>query len=224
MRTLSLDCTSTARSTASDYVRGLVRGAPPASRWDWTWRTRTPRRPVDAGWLSFLLLFIVSSTAYDLLQPTIAQSNTESDMERLYLLPENQVITGTVQAVKSGGIEINIGQLEPLVLSENRARDKGIWPVEPGDKLKVVLSNENEPVAYHRADMPGWDIAVKGKLLHSLRGDHDLALLKTDWGTNLPYHVTEYARHKMQHIPVGVSTLFLFDVQGIIVDAATASE
>lgn len=126
MRTLSLDCTSTARSTASDYVRGLVRGTPPASRWDWTWRTRTPRRPVDAGWLSFLLLFIVSSTAYDLLQPTIAQSNTESDMERLYLLPENQVITGTVQAVKSGGIEINIGQLEPLILSENRTRDKKV--------------------------------------------------------------------------------------------------
>ncbi|MBS0149827.1 MAG: hypothetical protein JSR31_02735 [Nitrospira sp.] len=166
----------------------------------------------------------MSSTAYGLLQPTIAESNTESDTERLYLLPENQVITGTVQAVKSGVIEIDIGKLEPLFLSENAARDKGIGSMKPGDQLKVVLSNENEPVSYHRADMPGWDIAVKGKLLHSLRGDHGVALLKTEWGTNLPYHVTEYARHKMQHIPVGVSALFLFDVQGVIVDATTANQ
>lgn len=224
MRTLSVDCASPVRSTASHHVHGQVRGAPPASKRDWTWRTQRLRGPVGPVWVRFLLLLFVSSTAYGLLQPTIAESNTESDTERLYLLPENQVITGTVQAVKSGVIEIDIGKLEPLFLSENAARDKGIGSMKPGDQLKVVLSNENEPVSYHRADMPGWDIAVKGKLLHSLRGDHGVALLKTEWGTNLPYHVTEYARHKMQHIPVGVSALFLFDVQGVIVDATTANQ
>lgn len=224
MRPLSLECTRSAGSTASPHIPGEVLEAPPAPRRDWTWRARRPRRSGGQGWVCFLLLFLVSSTAYGLLQPTIAQANTELDMERLYLLPENQVVTGTVQDVKLGVIEIDLGHLDPLFLSDNAARDKGIWPVKPGDKLKIVLSNENEPVAFHRADKPGWDIAIKGRLLHSLRGDHSLALLQTDWGTNLPYRVTEYARHKVQHIPVGVPALFLFDVQGVIVDATAVSE
>ncbi len=224
MRPLSLECTSSARSTVSPHLPGEVRGGPPASKRDWTWRTRSPRTSVGPGWVCFLLLFFVFSTAYGLLQPAIAQANTELDKERMYLLPENRVVTGTVQDLKSGVIQIDIGQLEPLFLSDNAAREKGIWPVKPGDKLKIILSNENEPVAFHRADKPGWDIAIKGQLLHSLRGDHSLAVLRTDWGTNLPYQITEYARHKVQHIPVGVPALFLFDVQGVIVDATAVSE
>lgn len=224
MKPLSLARTSSATSIASPRRPGAARKVPPASRWDCIWRTRRPRRSVGPHGVCFLMLILVSSIAYGLLQPAIARSNTDLDMDRLYLLPDNEIVTGTVQDVKSGVIQVDIGKLKPLFLSDHAARDTGIWPVKPGDKLKIVLSNENEPVAFHHADMPGWDITIKGQLIQPLRGDHSLAVLQTEWGTNLPYKVTEYARHKVQNIPVGVPALFLFDVQGVIVDATAGSE
>lgn len=96
--------------------------------------------------------------------------------------------------------------------------------MQPGDKLKIILSNENEPLDFHPADESGWDLAIKGRLLQPLRGDHDWAVLRTDWGTNVPFKVTDDARHKVQSISVGVSALFLLDGHDIIVDASYGSE
>lgn len=145
-------------------------------------------------------------------------------MERMFLLPENRLVIGTVQHVKSGVIQVNIGELEPLFLSSKAMSGKGIRPVKPGDKLKIILSNENEPLDFHPADESGWDLAIKGQLLQPLQGDHGWAVLQTDWGTNVPFKVAEDARHKVQNIPVGAPALFLFDGHDVIVDATFGTE
>lgn len=218
MRSLSLVRTNSMQSKSSAHRPVDVQGAPSASRGDWTLRTRDPRRCVGLGWACLLLLFLVSSSAYGLLQPAIAQASPKRDTDQRYLLPDNRIVTGTVQHVNSGVIQVNIGKLEPLFLSGKAAGDKEVWQVNPGDKLTIILNNENEPIDFHRADEPGWDIAIKGRLLQPLMGDHGRAVLQTDRGTNLPYKVAATARHKVQNIPVGVPALFLFDRQGVIVD------
>jgi hypothetical protein len=224
MRPLSHAYRESEKSTTAPQILRDVQEAPPASKQDWIWRTLRPRKSYRFGWLCLLYLLLASSAMYSFLQPATAQANAELDRDRPFLLPDERIIVGTVQHVNSGGIQVDIGELEPLFLSGHAVSDKKIWPVKPGDKLKIIFSNENEPVAFHQADQPGWDIAIKGQLLKPLQDDHSWAVLQTDWGTNLPYKVTEYARHKVQNIPVEAPALFLFDRQGVIVDATYGSE
>ena len=164
------------------------------------------------------------SACHSLPQPGAAQSRTKLDMEQLFLLPDERIVTGTVQHVKSGVIQVNIGELEPLFLSVQAASEKGMGSLKPGDKLKLVMSNENEPIDFHLADQPGWDVAVKGRLLQPLIGDLRWAVLQTDLGMNTPYEVAESARQKVQNIPVGVPALFLLNRHDVIVDATVGNE
>jgi hypothetical protein len=183
------------------------------------------RTKISRRWVPSLILIMVSiSVCYGLLPRGSAQAGTKLDFERLFLLPEERIVTGTVQHVKSGVIQVNIGELEPLFLSVQAAREKGIDSLKPGDKLKLIISNENEPIDFHLATQPGWDVAVKARLLQPLIGDLRWVVLQTDWGTNEPYEVSEDARHKVQNIPVGVPAMFLLNIHNIIVDATYGSE
>ena len=183
------------------------------------------RTKISRRWVPSLILIIVSmNVCYGLLQLGTAQAGTKLDFERLFFLPEERIVTGTVQHVKSGVIQVNIGELEPLFLSVQAASERGMGSLKPGDKLKLVISNENEPIDFHLATQPGWDVAVKGRLLQPLIGDLRWVVLQTDWGTNEPYEVAEDARHKVQNIPVGVPAMFLLNIHNIIVDATYGSE
>lgn len=166
-----------------------------------------------------MVILLVLGIGQSVLQPGAAHAGTMLDFERLFLLPEDRIVMGTVQHVKSGVIQVNIGELEPLFLSVHAAHDKGLGSLKPGDKLKLILSNENEPLDFHLATQPGWDVAVKGRLLQPLIGDLRWVVLQTDWGTNEPFEVAEDARHKVQNIPVGVPAMFLLNGHDIIVDA-----
>ena len=226
MRPLSLVRTKSMQSKSSAHRPVDLQGAPPASRQNLIWRTRGLRRSDSWQWSCLVLLLLVSSAAYTLLHPAplTAQAITNPKVDRLFILPEERIVTGTVQYVKSGVIQVNIGELEPLFLSVKAAGDKGISTVKPADKLTIILDKEGEPIDFHRADQPGMDIVIKGRLLQPLVGDHGWAVLQIDRRTNLPYKVAEAARHKVQNIPVGAPPLFLFDGQDIIVDAAYGTE
>lgn len=183
------------------------------------------RTLISRRWVPSLILIIASMTVcYGLLSPGAAQAGTKLDFERLFLLPEERIVIGTIQHVKSGVIQVNIGELEPLFLSVQAARERGMDSLKPGDKLKLVISNENEPIDFHLAAQPGWDVAVKARLLQPLIGDLRWVVLQTDWGTNEPYEVAEDARHKVQNIPVGVPAMFLLNIHNIIVDATYGGE
>jgi hypothetical protein len=223
MRPFFLLRPNSVNSNTSAQLPVNARGTPPASRLDWLGQRR-PRRCPGPGSVYLLLLLIAFGAAGSVLQPITVQASPERDMDRRFLLPDNQIVTGTVQHVTSGVIQVNVGEPEPLFLSAKTAGDKRIWPVKPGDKLTIILSNENKPVDFHRADEPGWDLAVKGRLLQPLVSDRGWAVLQTDRGTNLPYKVAEDAQHKVQNIPVGVPALFLFDGQGVIVDATYGTQ
>ena len=144
--------------------------------------------------------------------------------ERAVLLPDDRLVRGTVQEVRSGQIQVNIGELMPMVLSVNAASEKGMPSLQPGDKLTLVVSGENVVVDFHLANQPGRDRVLKGSLLQPMVGDQRWAVIRTTQGVNEPYEVVEGARQKMLNIPVGVPALYLLNKDSVIIDATFGDE
>ncbi|MCA9471932.1 MAG: hypothetical protein MRJ96_13600 [Nitrospirales bacterium] len=156
--------------------------------------------------------------------PCVMATSPAADSELKLLLPGEHIVLGTVEHVKSGVIQVNIGQLEPVFLSLEAAAEKGITSIQRGDKLKLVISDQDQFIDFHKAGYQGWDWIVKGHLLQPLIGDLKWALIKTEKGTDEPYTVDEEARHTVMNIPVGVPAMFLLNGQNIIIDATFGDE
>jgi len=176
--------------------------------------------------LAIIFLMAFSALGFDLMPPSIvnAESGQKSQMARGLLLPGEQIILGTVQHVKLDVIQVNIGHLEPLFLSLRAAAEKGITPIQRGDTLKIIVSDQNQFVDFHKADYPGWDRVLKGHLLQPLLGDHKWAVIQTEKGTNETYEVNEEALHTVMNIPVGVPAEFLLNKDNILIDATFGDE
>lgn len=173
---------------------------------------------------SLALILLVVGVCPSLLHPGIARSGSKLSGERLVLLPDDRIVSGTVQHIKSGVIQVNIGELEPMFLSSQAASEKGISSLKPGDKLTIIVSDENDPIDFHLTQQPGWDRALKGHLIQPLLGDQRWAVIHTTQDKNEPYEVAEVSRGKVLNIPVGVPAMFLLDKANMIIDATFGSE
>jgi hypothetical protein len=173
---------------------------------------------------NLILILLALGAGHSLLQPGAAHSGTTRANERVVLLPDDRLVQGTVQEVKSGQIQVNIGELQPVFLSVDAASEKGMPSLQPGDKLTIVVSDENEFIDFHLADQPGWDRVLKGSLIQPVVGDQRWAVIHTTQGLNEPYEVAEGARQKVLNIPVGVPALYLLNKANIIIDATFGDE
>ncbi len=174
--------------------------------------------------LMLMVIGLVLGTGFSLWQPGAAHAETTGTSERIVLLPDDRLVPGTVQDVKSGQIQVNIGELMPVFLSVNAASEKGMPSLKPGDKLTIIISAENEFIDFHLANQPGWDRVLKGHLTQPVVGDQRWAVILTAWGRVEPYEVAEVARRKVLHLPVGVPALFLLDKVNLIIDATFGNE
>ncbi len=173
--------------------------------------------------LTLLVIGCVLGTGVSFWQPGAAQSATTEGSERM-VLPDDRIVPGTVHAVKSGQIQVNIGQLMPVILSVEAAAHKGMPSLQPGDTLTLIVSGENEVVDFHLAGHPGWDRVLKGSLLQPLVGDQRWAVIRTVQGVIEPYEVTEGARQQMLNIPVGVPALYLLNQDSRIIEVTVGDE
>lgn len=173
---------------------------------------------------SHLVLVVVLGMGLSLLSPDTAHPGTIGANERAVLLPDDRLVHGTVQEVGSGQIQVNIGELMPVVLSVKAASEKGMPSLQRGDKLMIVVSAENEFVDFHLADQPGWDRVLKGSLIQPVVGDQRWAVIRTMQGLNEPYEIAEGARQKVLNIPIGVPALYLLNKASIIIDATFGDE
>lgn len=176
--------------------------------------------------LAIISLMAFSALAFGPMSPSIAwaESGQKGQMTHGFLLPSEWVILGTVQDIKSDEIQVNIGYLEPLFLSVKAAADKGITSIKRGDKLKVVVNDQNEFVDFHEADYPGWDRVFKGHLLQPLSLGNKWAAIQAKNGANETYEVEVDARITVMNIPVGVPALFLLNKDNLLVDATFGDE
>ena len=173
--------------------------------------------------LSLMALLALSLSS---MPPSLALSESDQKAQnaRGMLLPGEQIILGTVQHIKSDVIQVNIGNPEPLFLSLRAAAKKGITSIQPGDTLKIVVSDQSQFIDFFQADYPGWDRTLKGHLLQPLIGDHQWAVIQTEKGANETYEVDEKARHTVMSIPVGMPAVFLLNKENILIDATFGNE
>jgi hypothetical protein len=171
-----------------------------------------------------ILILLALETGLSLLQPEAAHAGVTGANERAVLLPDDRLVHGTVQDVKSGQIQVNIGELMPVFLSVDAASEKGMPSLQPGDKLTMVVSGENEFIDFRLADQPGWDRVLKGFLIQPVMGDQRWAVIRTMQGLNEPYEIAEGARQKVLNMPVGVPALYLLNKANIIIDATFGDE
>ncbi|MDR4482746.1 MAG: hypothetical protein R3B95_05815 [Nitrospirales bacterium] len=176
--------------------------------------------------LTIISLLAFGAFALSSKPPSLAldKSAHQSQKARGLLLPGEQIILGTVQHIKSDVIQVNVGHLEPLFLSSRASAEKGIQSIQRGDKLKIVVSDQNQIVDFHKMDDPGWDRALKGHLLQSLMSDHQWAVIQTVKGTKETYKVDKEARHTVMNIPVKMPAVFLLNKDNILIDATFGNE
>lgn len=182
--------------------------------------THTLRRIIH-----LIVIVLTFSAGYDLLQPGAALAETTGAGD-LMLLPDDRLVHGTVQDVRSGQIQVNIGELMPVVLSVEAASEKGMPSLKPGDKLTIVVTDQNELIDFHLADQPGWNRVVKGRLAQPVVGDQRWAVICTAEGRLEPYELAQGndARQKVLNLPVGVPALFLLNKANIVIDATFGNE
>ena len=180
----------------------------------------------DGNSLGIILPMAFLALALSSMPPSLALSESyqQAQIAQGLVLPNEQIILGTVQHVQSDVIQVNIGQLEPLDLSSRAAAEKGMTTLQRGDKLKIIVSDQNQVVDFHKANDPGWDRALKGHLLQSLVGDHKWAVIHTEKGANETYEVDEEARLTVMNIPVSVPAVFLLNKDNMLIDATFGDE
>lgn len=173
---------------------------------------------------NLFVTLLALAVCHSFLQPVAAYSGATGASGHVVLLPDDRLVQGTIEDVKSGQIQVNIGELMPVFLSMEAASEKGLLPLQPGDKLTIIVSSENEFIDFHLADQPGWDRVLKGHLIQPMVGDQRWAVIRTMQGTNEPYEVAEGARQKMLNIPVGVPAMYLLNKDNLVIDATFGNE
>ena len=140
------------------------------------------------------------------------------------LWPGHRIVTGTVDSISAGIIRVNTGELLPRFLSQREAAEKGVLPLKRGDKLQVVLNEQNMLVDYHRLGEERWHRIIRGRLAQALPVGQEWAVIRQEGNTEEAFSVRPLARSKVSAIPVDVPAIFLTDEANRIVDATFGSE
>jgi hypothetical protein len=134
----------------------------------------------------------------------------------------DRTIIGTVMEVTGNQIKVNTGEIQPRFLALGIAKEKG-ETIRKGDKLEILLNDQNLVVDFHPAGTESSHKVLKGQLATPLTIGQDRAVIRTDKGTEEGYEVRPLARSKVAAIPVGVTAVFLIDESNKIADATFGS-
>jgi hypothetical protein len=135
----------------------------------------------------------------------------------------DRTLVGTVTDITSDQIKVTTGEIQPRFLPLSMAKEKGM-AVQKGDKLEIMLNDQNLVVDYHPAGSLGSHKILNGELSTALTIGQDHAIIRTEAGTEEGYEVRPQARSKVAAIPIGVPAAFLIDETNKIVDATFGRE
>ncbi|BCA55708.1 exported protein of unknown function [Nitrospira sp. KM1] len=143
--------------------------------------------------------------------------------EQPQLLSGDRLVVGTVTAVASEQIKVDIGELQPRFVPVKPSEEKR-FTVQPGDELILTLNEQNLVVDYHLAgERSGGHSVLRGSIAQHLPVGHDRVVIKTTEGREDSFEIRPASRSKLASIPVGVQGVFLLDETNKIVDATFAN-
>ena len=140
------------------------------------------------------------------------------------LLPTDRIVTGLVEDVQGDQIKVDVGEVQPRYLPLAMAKEKGFPEIKKGDKLVIVLNEQNLLVDYHPFGEGGHHHVVRGSLVTPLVVGHDRAVIRTADGKEQSLEIRPLAQTRVAALPVGSPALFLLDETNKISDAFFGSE
>jgi hypothetical protein len=148
----------------------------------------------------------------------------QDSKEYRVLWPGHRIVTGTVESILGDEVKVNTSELQPRFLSVKEAKEKGLPPLKKGDRVQLVLNEQNILVDYHLAGQELWHRIIPGRLAQPLPVGQEWAVIRTEEGKEEAFHVRPLARSKISAIPVNVPAVFLTDEANKIIDATFGSE
>ncbi len=135
-------------------------------------------------------------------------------------------VLGRVEAVTSGQIKVDIGEVQPRFIPLKPAKEKHFSSdIKPGDELVLVLNAENLLVDYHPLNHPGGHHRIiYGRIAQNLPIGQDKVVIRDDQGKEDSFLVRSQARSKLAAINVGAPAVFLLDETNKVSDATFASK
>src|SRR6266498_3790969 len=140
------------------------------------------------------------------------------------MLQGNRLVIGTIEKITGEQIQVNTGEMQPRYLPLGMAKDKDLPALKEGDRLEIVLNEQNLVVDYHPVGTPFSHRRVTGQLVTSMVVGHDQAVIKTQDGKEESHEVRPMARSKMSSIPIGSQAVFLIDETNQIADVIFGNE
>ena len=140
------------------------------------------------------------------------------------LWPGHRIFTGTIESIQGDVIKVNTGELQPRFLSLKEAKEKGLPPLGKGDRVQLVVNDQNIVVDYHPAGQGIWHRIIRGQLAQPLPVGQEWAVIRTEEGKEEAFYVRPLARAKVSAIPVNATAVFFTDEAGKVIDATFGSE
>lgn len=138
----------------------------------------------------------------------------------------NRPVLGRVEAVTSGQIKVDIGEVQPRFIPLKPAKEKHFASdIKEGDDLILVLNAENLLVDYHPLNHAGGQHRIiYGQIASNLPIGQDKVVIRDDQGKEHSFLVRSQARSKLAAINVGAPAVFLLDETNKVSDATFASK
>ena len=167
--------------------------------------------------LAILMVWVFSAVS-------IVEAETESAGPHAQLLPEDRVLLGTVEEIRSDQARINTGELAPRFVPMNVRKDKELPALKKGDRVEITINEQNLLVDVHVLGESSHHRVVRGQLAGPLETGHDKVVIRTTNGTEEPHWIRPVARSKVASVPPGVDAVFLIDELDKVADVVFADQ
>ena len=133
-------------------------------------------------------------------------------------------VIGTVLAITSDQIKVDVGEVQPRFLPLKQAKQKSFARINEGDDLVITLNEQNLIVDFHPlTDGPGDTAAqhkiIRGEIAQALVTGQESVVIKAS-GTEQTFPIRSQVRSKVAAIPIGASAIFLIDETNQVADVA----
>ena len=154
--------------------------------------------------------------------PAVAgKQGAASSMEKGQGISGDRMLVGTVTKIAGGQIEVDTGEMQPRVLPLRDAEDKKFSKLKVGDKLNIMLNEQNLVVDFHPVGEKSTHQRIVGHIAQPLAVGHERAIIRKEDGTEESYEIKSPARSKMSSLQVGAKAVFLIDEMHQIADVVS---
>ncbi len=133
-------------------------------------------------------------------------------------------VIGSVLAIVSDQIKVDVGEVQPRFLPLKPAKQKSFTPIQEGDDLIITLNEQNLIVDFHPVTDAETDTAaehriIRGEIAQALVTGQESVVIKSR-GKEQTFPIRSQARSKVAAIPIGVGAIFLIDETNQVSDVA----